>query len=934
MALSAVIACGAAAAPFGCAEPSPADEEHEDVAAAAEAIGITSSTNLALYKPTSQSSTYTGSPASSAVSALAVDGNADGNFQAGSVTHTNSEAQAWWQVDLERVQPIGNVVIYNRTDCCSERLTNFNLLVSDDGASWQTYPNSDPAPAQITMAVNRTARYVRVQLVGTNVLSLAEVQVFPLHKAVPTEMQIESSHKCVDVQGGATALGTPLIQWDCHSGPNQAFQVFPVGSGVSIRATASGKCLTVQDVSVNNGAPIVLWDCNGGGNQIFTKVPFEDGSYSLRALHSNRCVDVTGGVATSGATLIQWDCHDGLNQRFRLPEIRQLVYGQTYTLQNRQAGSYLDTRGGGCNGNALCVSGASTPTRDGASGIWRLESAQGKRSGELVLPGERVYLKNLYGGAGGYLDTRGTGCQFDRYCVSTHESFDLDSGSGSWVVEAIDNAPSSPLWVSQPLRLKNLHGGDGGYLKAQSGSCSGNPYCVATGSGASAEAAWQLTPVSAPLFYGKTYHIRSNGPNGTGTYLDTREAGCQGNAYCVSTALTPDRAGTTATWQILSPGNSIPAGTIVHQGDSIVLKNLYNGGTYLKLGYDGSTPRLSTSWTDAAQWVLAPGGQGNALERQGMYIRDNSASNAGRITISGAGCNGNAYCVTANASSTDTWQFEALADEPTPDLVKRFAPQLRFDGASYDYPTSAETFYRTDIGRGVSSRNYDYSTLDRNLVPTYYQMIQCGSQVRIKYWFYYGAQDQCMDGAAGSESSHRSDWEAIMVTTNGDQSQIAAVTYWVHGDHFTRLRARGGVEIHDWTHPVVYVGKIQHGSYPTDDPHDQMGGCGFRYDYHHYSNGKLMNTWGNLVSLDDFAEPWMVYDSTGSGLDWGIGTHPSKEPPLCNENACDWGSLWGSEGAMGFTQCLAGDTDMGTYCRDGSHTYGYDYDIPTTDDGL
>jgi hypothetical protein len=375
-------------------------------------------------------------------------------------------------------------------------------------------------------------------------------------------------------------------------------------------------------------------------------------------------------------------------------------------------------------------------------------------------------------------------------------------------------------------------------------------------------------------------------------------------------------------------------GTIVHQGDTIVLRNLYNGGTYLNVAYDGSTPRLSTSSTVAAQWVLAPGGQGNATERQGMFIRDNSSANAGRITVDGAGCQGNAYCVTANATSTNTWQFEALSDEPTPDVVMRFAPQLRFDGAAYDFPTSAETFYRTDIGRGISARNYDYSTLDRNLVPIYYQMIMCGTQARIKHWFYYGGQDQCVDGAAGSESAHRSDWEAIVVTTNADQSQIAAVTYWVHGDHFTRLRARGGVEIRDWTHPVVYVGKIGHGSYPNDNAEDRLGGSGFRYDFHHSSDGKHMNTWGNLVSLADFAEPWMVYDNIGAGLDWGVGTHPSKEPPICNENACRWGSLPGNEGAMHHTQCLAGDTDMGTYCSDDGRTYGYDYEIPTTDDGL
>lgn len=46
-------------------------------------------------------------------------------FSNRSVTHTNIEAKAWWQVDLGAIHEIGQVILYNRTDCCSERLANF-----------------------------------------------------------------------------------------------------------------------------------------------------------------------------------------------------------------------------------------------------------------------------------------------------------------------------------------------------------------------------------------------------------------------------------------------------------------------------------------------------------------------------------------------------------------------------------------------------------------------------------------------------------------------------------------------------------------------------------------------------------------------------------------------------------------------------------------
>ena len=143
------------------------------------------SVNLALGKPTTQSSTAYNSPAS-----LAVDGNTNGDWSGGSVTATSYENNPWWQVDLGTSQSIQSIEVWNRTDCCSARLANFYVFVSD-----QPFTSTDPVATQAqagvssffvaslsglsaTVTVNRTGRYVRIQLTGTNYLSLAEVEVF------------------------------------------------------------------------------------------------------------------------------------------------------------------------------------------------------------------------------------------------------------------------------------------------------------------------------------------------------------------------------------------------------------------------------------------------------------------------------------------------------------------------------------------------------------------------------------------------------------------------------------------------------------------------------------------------------------------------------------------------------------------------------------
>jgi RHS repeat-associated protein len=140
--------------------------------------------NLAWGKATSQSSTSFGGNSS-----RGVDGNTNGNWGDNSVTHTNNEHQPWWQVDLGSVQQIGTVKLWNRTDCCGERLSNFYVLVSDNPfsstdltttinqAGVSNYYTAGPAGLLTEVGVGRSGRYVRVQLAGDNYLQLAEVEV-------------------------------------------------------------------------------------------------------------------------------------------------------------------------------------------------------------------------------------------------------------------------------------------------------------------------------------------------------------------------------------------------------------------------------------------------------------------------------------------------------------------------------------------------------------------------------------------------------------------------------------------------------------------------------------------------------------------------------------------------------------------------------------
>lgn len=96
--------------------------------------------DLSSGKAVSQSSTLDGS-SHAAAAAHAIDGNTDGDWRSNSITHTNVDSKAWWQVDLGAPETVTSVEIWNRTDCCGDRLGDYWVFVSDSPFS----PSDTPA---------------------------------------------------------------------------------------------------------------------------------------------------------------------------------------------------------------------------------------------------------------------------------------------------------------------------------------------------------------------------------------------------------------------------------------------------------------------------------------------------------------------------------------------------------------------------------------------------------------------------------------------------------------------------------------------------------------------------------------------------------------------------------------------------------------------
>ena len=138
--------------------------------------------NVALhpYAHARQSSTVSDRYAS-----RAVDGNTDGEFLHGSVTHTTVEDNPWWEVDLGYRYDLSRIVLYSRSDPfgASAPLSNFKVFVYDGATEvyeW-FYPHTVPLGGrlEIPLPEGTAGDHVRVQLLGADrMLSLAEVQVW------------------------------------------------------------------------------------------------------------------------------------------------------------------------------------------------------------------------------------------------------------------------------------------------------------------------------------------------------------------------------------------------------------------------------------------------------------------------------------------------------------------------------------------------------------------------------------------------------------------------------------------------------------------------------------------------------------------------------------------------------------------------------------
>ncbi|WP_378174147.1 carbohydrate-binding protein [Aquimarina sp. SS2-1] len=283
------------------------------------------SDNLALTGIATQSST---NQTHGGAATRAIDNNTNGKWSGGSVTHTENEINPWWQVDLKSSYSIDEIVIFNRTDgCCINRLSNFTVSVIDSEGTI-TFSKSFTAAPNPSITVNAEGtigQIIKVQIQGTGILSLAEVQVygqaetnggnnFHLVKRNATGFAIDGG------SGAVPGRSVELYTYVQHN--NLTWTEIDHGGGYySYQKYNTNVCLDGGSGGAN-GQDVTLQPCDASDyGQQWQKIDAGSGHYRLQKRGTNYSLDGNHGGAIDQNVYLWTSSSTNQNQQWRFDTV-------------------------------------------------------------------------------------------------------------------------------------------------------------------------------------------------------------------------------------------------------------------------------------------------------------------------------------------------------------------------------------------------------------------------------------------------------------------------------------------------------------------------------------------------------------------------------------------------------------------------------------
>ncbi|MBN8218374.1 MAG: glycoside hydrolase N-terminal domain-containing protein [Spirochaetes bacterium] len=184
-------------------------EKNEPVLNFAEVQVFSGGQNVAPKGKAAQSSTANGGAAGKGS-----DGNTEGAWAKGSVIHTDpKESNPWWELELAEASVVDEIAVWNRTDCCGDRLDGVALIALD--------PNRKPL--------------ARVSLRGVKTEIHFKLEKGALTKMKPANSLLSVIQRAKPLRSEADEIPSPYLLYYDKPAPldlkGWEFQSLPLGNG-------------------------------------------------------------------------------------------------------------------------------------------------------------------------------------------------------------------------------------------------------------------------------------------------------------------------------------------------------------------------------------------------------------------------------------------------------------------------------------------------------------------------------------------------------------------------------------------------------------------------------------------------------------------------------------------------------------------------------
>ena len=110
----------------------------------------------------------------------------DGDISTFSHTHPD-DTKPWWLVEFDAVMEFHHIKIYNRDNCCRERLNDFSIYYGDSLDLHQTCVSHQNMSMILSKSFTCrecivTGKYLKLKLHNNNTLHLGEVEIYGTDK--------------------------------------------------------------------------------------------------------------------------------------------------------------------------------------------------------------------------------------------------------------------------------------------------------------------------------------------------------------------------------------------------------------------------------------------------------------------------------------------------------------------------------------------------------------------------------------------------------------------------------------------------------------------------------------------------------------------------------------------------------------------------------